>query len=57
MALLFLGASDHRIGAQDLDQWGSKFARLNSGTSRSVLNFYRSRKTVAATNSLPHRLP
>jgi uncharacterized protein (DUF2336 family) len=44
MALLFLGAKDHRITAQDLKDLESEYSRLNIETSRSVLAFYQSRK-------------
>jgi hypothetical protein len=44
MALLFLGAKDHRITAKDLKDLESEFGRLNIKTSRSVLEFYQSRK-------------
>ena len=46
MSLLFLGAQDHRISARDLDQMREGFARLNTETSRAVLNFYKSRKSA-----------
>lgn len=46
LALLFLGAKDHRITARDLGAFERDFARLNVETSQSVLNFYRSRKQV-----------
>jgi len=45
MALLFLGARDHRITAQELNDIKDEFSRLNVETSRSVLEFYQSRKT------------
>jgi uncharacterized protein (DUF2336 family) len=45
MALLFLGARDHRITANDLRTLESDYGRLNIETSRSVLEFYQSRKT------------
>jgi uncharacterized protein (DUF2336 family) len=48
MALLFLGAKDHRITAQDLRDLESEYGRLNIATSRSVLAFYQSRKNGAA---------
>jgi uncharacterized protein (DUF2336 family) len=48
MALLFLGAKDHRITAQDLNQLEDEYGRLNIETSRSVLAFYRSRKSGGA---------
>jgi len=44
MALLFLGAKDHRITANELRDLENDFARLNIETSRSVLSFYQSRK-------------
>jgi hypothetical protein len=44
MALLFLGAKDHRITAQDLKDLENEYSRLNIETSRSVLAFYQSRK-------------
>jgi uncharacterized protein (DUF2336 family) len=48
MAILFLGAKDHRITAQDLRDLESEYGRLNIETSRSVLAFYQSRKNGAA---------
>ena len=46
MALLFLGAKDHRITAKELNDLESEFGRLNVETSRSVLEFYQSRKNA-----------
>ncbi|HEY3794090.1 MAG TPA: DUF2336 domain-containing protein [Bradyrhizobium sp.] len=46
MALLFLGAKDHRITAKELHDLEGEFGRLNIETSRSVLEFYQSRKNV-----------
>ena len=46
MALLFLGAKDHRITARELTAFERDFVRLNVETSQSVLEFYRSRKNV-----------
>jgi uncharacterized protein (DUF2336 family) len=46
MALLFLGAKDHRITANELSVTESEYARLNVETSRSVLQFYQSRKNA-----------
>jgi uncharacterized protein (DUF2336 family) len=57
MALLFLGARDHRITAQDLNNMKIEFDRLNIETSRSVLKFYQSRKNAAETDSGPRSLP
>ena len=50
MALLFLGAKDHRITAQDLNDLEGEFGRLNIETSRSVLKFYQSRKSAAGAD-------
>jgi uncharacterized protein (DUF2336 family) len=44
MALLFLGAKDHRITANDLKDLESEYSDLNVETSRSILEFYQSRK-------------
>ena len=57
MSLLFLGAKDHRISAQDLDGKREEFARLNHETSRSVLKLYQSRKSAAGAGSDQRRLP
>jgi hypothetical protein len=48
MALLFLGAKDHRITANDLKDLQDEYGDLNVKTSRSVLEFYQSRKNAAA---------
>ncbi len=57
MALLFLGAKDHRITAKDLKDLESEFGRLNVATSRSVLQFYQSRKNDAAAGASAKRHP
>lgn len=57
MALLFLGASDHRISAQDLDALSGEFLKLDAQASQGVINFYRSRKQASAAGSKSHRLP
>jgi len=57
MSLLFLGAPDHRILAQDLDEMKREFDRLNVETSRSVLRTYQSRKQAVAADSDDRRLP
>ena len=44
MALLFLGAKDHRITARELTALERDFNRLNVETSERVLEFYRSRR-------------
>jgi uncharacterized protein (DUF2336 family) len=57
MALLFLGAKDHRITAKDLSSLESDFGRLNVKTSRSVLEFYQSRKNADAAETGTKRQP
>lgn len=57
MALLFLGAKDHRITAQELNDLEKEFGRLNIETSRSVLEFYQSRKSAGGTDSNVKRQP
>ena len=57
MALLFLGAKDHRIAAGDLNSMKDEFARLNAETSQSVLRFYQSRKCASIAESEFRRLP
>jgi uncharacterized protein (DUF2336 family) len=57
MAMLFLGAKDHRITAQDLNELEKEFRRLNVETSRSVLKFYQSRKNARDTDSELMREP
>jgi uncharacterized protein (DUF2336 family) len=56
-SLLFLGAPDHRITAQDLDDLEREFAGLSVETCQSVLKFYQSRKQAAAADSGERRLP
>jgi BMFP domain-containing protein YqiC len=56
MSLLFLGAKDHRITAQDLDDLENEFGRLNVATSLSVLECYRSRKNArTAVSAVKHQ--
>jgi uncharacterized protein (DUF2336 family) len=57
MALLFLGAKDHRITAHDLNDLESEYGRLNVKTSRSVLEFYQSRKNAGSVDSDVKRQP
>jgi uncharacterized protein (DUF2336 family) len=57
MALLFLGAKDHRITARQLHDLESEFGRLNVETSRSVLEFYQSRKNAGDIDSGMKRQP
>jgi hypothetical protein len=59
MALLFLGPKDHRITAKELSDLEREYGRLNIETSRSVLQFYQSRKNidtaVEGSDSAPKR--
>jgi uncharacterized protein (DUF2336 family) len=57
MSLLFLGAKDHRITAQDLEDLENEFGRLNVATSLSVLECYRSRKNARSADSAVKRQP
>jgi len=57
MALLFLGAKDHRIKAQDLEKLKEEFGRLDTRASREVLSYYRSRKYSAVNDTDLRRLP
>jgi hypothetical protein len=57
MALLFLGAKDHRITANDLKDLENEYSHLNFKTSRSILEFYQSRKSAAAVGSDVAREP
>lgn len=58
MSLLFLGAKEHRITAQELRELESEFGHLNVETSRSVLEFYRSRKNAdGLVHADPQRHP
>ncbi len=51
MALLFLGAKDHRITASELKTLENDYGRLNIETSRSVLAFCQSRKGGTAADA------
>ncbi|MDO9057554.1 MAG: DUF2336 domain-containing protein, partial [Bradyrhizobium sp.] len=57
MALLFLGAKDHRITGSELRELETEFRRLNARTSRSVLEFYQSRRNAGDTDAGPRRQP
>jgi uncharacterized protein (DUF2336 family) len=57
MSLLFLGAKDHRITAKDLKDLENEFASLNTETSRSVVEFYKSRKNNEPAGSGTSRQP
>jgi hypothetical protein len=51
MALLFLGAKDHRITGVELRQLESDFGDLDVKECRSVVEFYQSRKNASGGNA------
>jgi hypothetical protein len=51
LALLFLGAKDHRITASELRELECDFGRIRVETSQSVLEFYRSRTNPGAADT------
>jgi len=57
MALLFLGAKDHRITAQELRDLERDYGRVNIETSRSVLKLYQSRKHSGTSDADTKRRP
>jgi uncharacterized protein (DUF2336 family) len=57
MALLFLGATNHRIPSGDLGALKDEFSRLDKAASLAVLKVYQSRKNVASAESDRRRLP
>ncbi len=57
MALLFLGAKDHRITAQELRDLERDYGRINIETSRSVLKVYQSRKNSGDADAKAQRRP
>jgi hypothetical protein len=52
MSLLFLGAKEHRIRAGELESFKNEFSRLDTRTSRDVMDFYRAHEQKAAQSSL-----
>jgi hypothetical protein len=57
MALVFLGARNHRIPSGELDGLKDEFSRLDADASRGVLKVYQSRKNAAAVEADQRRLP
>jgi hypothetical protein len=49
MSLLFLGAKDHRITAGELRQLATEYDCLNPETSKTVVEFYQTRKNSGQT--------
>jgi Uncharacterised protein conserved in bacteria (DUF2336) len=56
MSLLFLGAKDHRITAGELRQLATEYEYLNPETSKTVVEFYQSRKTSGRGKSVDREL-
>ncbi len=52
----FLGAREHRITAGELQDLERDYARLDMQASRSVIDFYQSRKNPAKTGREPRAL-
>jgi hypothetical protein len=57
MSLLFLSAPYYKISAGELEDLKQEFLSLNVETSKTVTEFYRSRKAAAAKTSGSSRLP
>jgi uncharacterized protein (DUF2336 family) len=57
MALLFLGAPNHRISVNDLEAAKQEFVGLSAEMSRGVLEAYKSRKQTASSDFDDRRLP
>lgn len=57
MALLFLGAPEHRISVSDLEAAKQEFAGLSAEMSQGVLEAYRLRKQTASSDFDDRRLP
>jgi uncharacterized protein (DUF2336 family) len=57
MSLLFLSAASYQISASEFEDLRKEYSSLGVETSKTVLEFYRSRKTASAKKSGPTRLP
>jgi hypothetical protein len=57
MSLLFLGAKDNRLTAQELNDAEREFNRLTVETSQIVVEFYQSRKSAVGYDSDVNRHP
>ena len=56
MAFLFLAAPGHRISAMDLEDKRLEFDRLSLKAAQKILDFYKSRKKLPATDAQARRL-
>jgi hypothetical protein len=57
MSLLFLAAPEHRISSQSLETKKREFECLSLESSRSILEFYQSRKDLVPVEDPSRRLP
>jgi hypothetical protein len=57
MSFLFLAAREHRISSRDLETRKQEFEGLSLKSSRSVLEFYRSRRDLVSMDDPSRRLP
>jgi uncharacterized protein (DUF2336 family) len=57
MSLLFLSATNYQIASGELEYLKQEFLKLNIETSKTVVEFYRSRKAASVKNSGSPRLP
>jgi len=56
MALLFLGAENHRISANDLEDLKAEFQRADVRMSRGILEVYQSHWRAERDKQAPARL-
>jgi hypothetical protein len=56
MALLFLGAENHRISANELDSLKAEFKRADIRMSRSIMEVYQARWRAGGDGTSPARL-
>jgi uncharacterized protein (DUF2336 family) len=57
MAFLFLAARDHRISSKDLEAKQREFENFSPKASKSILEFYQSRKDLLSDEEASRRLP
>jgi hypothetical protein len=57
MSLLFLSATNYQIAAGELEDLKQEFSKLNIEPSKTIMEFYRSRKAASARSSGSPRLP
>jgi uncharacterized protein (DUF2336 family) len=57
MSFLFLAARDHRISSKDLEAKQREFENFSPKASKSILEFYQSRKDLLSDDESSRRLP